>query len=294
MKKKSNLLLVLCCYLIFIILGAHSSVNLVLGSKYIINGGVSYFKVSISDKNIKNIMVKFQQHKISLMVIPKNQFIGFIGVNYDIQQGKYPIDISWERNNKKFTKKYYIIVQEGDYPSSKLKVDGKRVILNNLDRKRAADEKNMLKEQIFGNPHEIVHWNEKFNKPLTSVITSPFGVKRIFNGKKSSHHSGVDFRAPVGTKVKPINRGVVRLTKNLFYGGNVIIVDHGSNIFSSYSHLSEFKVREGDLVEKNQVLGLSGNTGRVTAPHLHLGIKLNGVTVNPITFIDLFNKVIFR
>jgi murein DD-endopeptidase MepM/ murein hydrolase activator NlpD len=85
---------------------------------------------------------------------------------------------------------------------------------------------------------------------------------------------------------------VVCLAKDLFYSGNAVIVDHGAGVFTSYSHLSRMVVDVGQRVEKGMVLGLAGATGRATGPHLHWGVKVNTVSVNPLTFIrvtDLLN-----
>ncbi|NQY43477.1 MAG: M23 family metallopeptidase, partial [Legionellales bacterium] len=263
-----------------------SSIHLALGSKNVVNGGVSYFRISVTDENVKDIKVMFQNEEIALIRRGEQNFIGFIGVDYDLEPGEYPIIVIWNKNNKNFSNSYNIIVEEGNYRATKLSVDISKVILNDDDKRRADEEKQMIIAQIYGQPHMEPYFNSKFKIPLQSKVTSPYGVKRVFNGKKKSHHTGVDYRAAVGTKIKAINRGVVRLTKNLFYGGNVIILDHGNKMFSSYSHLSSFNVKVGEIVEKDQLIGLSGDTGRVTAPHLHLGARLNGVGVNPEEFIE--------
>ncbi len=115
-------------------------------------------------------------------------------------------------------------------------------------------------------------------------------MKRTFNGVKASIHDGVDLRAAIGNFVKAVNNGVVRFTKSMFFGGNVVIIDHGGEIFSSYSHLSEFKVVPGQMVKKGEIVGLAGRTGRVNAPHLHAMIIVNKIKVNPIQFYVLSSK----
>jgi murein DD-endopeptidase MepM/ murein hydrolase activator NlpD len=78
---------------------------------------------------------------------------------------------------------------------------------------------------------------------------------------------------------------VVRLSKDLFYSGNAVIIDHGAGVFTSYSHLSQINVKVGQKIEKGQSVGLAGATGRATGPHLHWGVKLNSINVNPLSFV---------
>jgi murein DD-endopeptidase MepM/ murein hydrolase activator NlpD len=126
--------------------------------------------------------------------------------------------------------------------------------------------------------------------PMDSKITSDFGNARVFNGSLKSYHSGTDFRAKVGTPVKSVNDGVVVLAKDRFYAGGSVIVDHGEGVYSCYYHMSKYEVKEGDFVKKGQLLGLSGVSGRVTGPHLHFSMRVSGVQVDPLQFINLVNK----
>jgi murein DD-endopeptidase MepM/ murein hydrolase activator NlpD len=84
---------------------------------------------------------------------------------------------------------------------------------------------------------------------------------------------------------------VVRLTQDLFYSGNAVIIDHGQGVFTSYSHLSRIEVTVGQEVEKGKVVGRAGATGRATGPHLHWGVKVNSVNVNPLTFIQVMDTL---
>jgi murein DD-endopeptidase MepM/ murein hydrolase activator NlpD len=130
--------------------------------------------------------------------------------------------------------------------------------------------------------------------PMKSKITSDFGNARIYNGKTKSYHSGTDFRAKIGTPIIASNDGKIVLAKRRFYAGGSIIIDHGHGIYSCYYHMSRFDVKEGEMVKKNQVIGLSGDTGRVTGPHLHFSIRVGGLQVDPLQFIELVNNKIFK
>ena len=134
------------------------------------------------------------------------------------------------------------------------------------------------------------YWHGSFIKPVPGGITSPFGTRRNINGRYISIHHGTDFRAPMGTPVKAINAGVVAFTGNLVLSGKTVVIDHGKGLYSLYGHLSSPCVKRGDPVEKGQIIGLSGSTGRATGPHLHLGVILCGVAVDPVSLLHLSKR----
>jgi murein DD-endopeptidase MepM/ murein hydrolase activator NlpD len=130
-------------------------------------------------------------------------------------------------------------------------------------------------------------WTASFLKPRTSAITSEFGAGRVFNGQLTARHLGVDFRGAVGEPVRAANRGVVVLVDNFFLAGNVIYIDHGAGVVTAYFHLSKALVAAGDTVKRGQEIGLVGNTGRVTGPHLHWAARYGAITVNPLDLVAL-------
>lgn len=108
------------------------------------------------------------------------------------------------------------------------------------------------------------------------------------NGVKKNPHSGMDIAAPVGTEVKASGDGTVVLAApDLFYSGNVMIIDHGFGLYTIYAHLNDFVAKEGDFVKKGDIIAHVGKTGRVTGPHLHWGASLQGVKFNPQTLLNL-------
>jgi murein DD-endopeptidase MepM/ murein hydrolase activator NlpD len=130
-------------------------------------------------------------------------------------------------------------------------------------------------------------WTAAFLKPRTSVITSQFGSGRLFNGTLNTRHLGVDFRGAVGEPVSAANRGVVALVDRFVLAGNVVYIDHGGGVVTSYFHLSKTMVAVGDTVKRGQVIGLVGNTGRVTGPHLHWAARYGANTVNPLDLLAI-------
>ncbi len=133
-------------------------------------------------------------------------------------------------------------------------------------------------------------WTASFLRPRTSAITSEFGSGRLFNGKMTSRHLGVDFRGAVGEEIHAANRGVVALVDGFFLAGNVVYIDHGGGVVTAYFHLSKPLVSVGDTVARGQVIGLVGATGRVTGPHLHWAARYGAITVNPLDLVSLDRK----
>ena len=119
------------------------------------------------------------------------------------------------------------------------------------------------------------------------VITNDYGYNRQ-SGAETITHKGVDFRAASGTPVYAINRGVVKMSKRMTVYGNTIVVDHGLGLLSMYMHLSRRAVPLGTLVQKGQLIGYSGDTGYSEGDHLHLTIRIGGISIDPIKLYSLF------
>lgn len=124
-------------------------------------------------------------------------------------------------------------------------------------------------------------WNLPMIRPVPGIITSPYGFRRILNGKPRSPHRGVDYRAKDGDPVRSTADGTVILSADHYYSGECIYVDHGCGVISTYMHLSRRLVDAGDTVSAGETIGLAGRTGRVTGPHLHFGLSLQGSMVDP-------------
>lgn len=131
-------------------------------------------------------------------------------------------------------------------------------------------------------------WTEKFSYPLSQIfVTDVYGYSRK-TGEYSLAHKGIDLRAKEGTPVMAMNRGVVRIARTYRNYGKVMVVDHGLGLMTFYLHLSKIKANEGELVQQGQVIGLSGQTGYALSPHLHLSVRINNNSIDPLKFMELF------
>lgn len=131
-------------------------------------------------------------------------------------------------------------------------------------------------------------WSERFRLPLegSPTVTDVYGYKRQ-TGSVSLSHQGTDFRAPEGTPVYAMNAGTVAFSGTFRNYGHTVIIDHGLGLMTFYMHLSETKVAQGTIIEKGDLIALSGNTGYSLGPHLHLSVRIDGLTIDPMKFLEL-------
>jgi hypothetical protein len=121
--------------------------------------------------------------------------------------------------------------------------------------------------------------------PADGPQTSGFGLKRVLNGEPRSPHSGIDIGAAAGTPVRAPESGTVADTGDYYFCGNTLTIDLGQGLYSVYCHLSRIDVRKGAHVERGEVVGAIGATGRTTGPNLHWTVSLNGTPVDPHEFL---------
>lgn len=133
-------------------------------------------------------------------------------------------------------------------------------------------------------------WTGPFVRPVPDPANSAFGTRSILNGQPRSPHSGADFNSATGTPIKSPAAGRIVLAGDRYYTGNTVMIDHGLELFSLFAHLSEIQVKAGDTVAAGDVLGKVGATGRVTGPHLHWSVRLNGARVDPLSLLAMLGS----
>jgi murein DD-endopeptidase MepM/ murein hydrolase activator NlpD len=157
-------------------------------------------------------------------------------------------------------------------------------------RTRIARE-NALARQVSRAAHDTPpQWDQAFIPPRPSRITSTYGTGRRFNGRIVSRHLGTDFAGRPGEPVYAVNRGRVALVADFYLAGKVVYLDHGGGLTSAYFHLSRADVRPGELVERGQMIGAVGESGRVTGPHLHWVMRYGALTVDPESVLALLGE----
>jgi murein DD-endopeptidase MepM/ murein hydrolase activator NlpD len=216
--------------------------------------------------------------------------LGLVGIPLAASPGKTHLSLAWDTEGRRFAQKAFFEIRAGVYGEESIKVDPRHVRPSSQDLERIRREQEEL-NRIYASGTRSRLWQGAFRLPVPGEMNGPFGTRRVFNGELRSQHTGVDFRAQTGDPVQAASSGVVRLSKELFYSGNAVIIDHGAGVFTSYSHLSQFTVKAGQKVEKGQTVGLAGATGRATGPHLHWGVKINSINVNPLSFVRVTERL---
>lgn len=207
------------------------------------------------------------------------RFHGLLPVPLDAQSGAHLLEVRCGAQRHAFV----LRVERADYETSELRV-AKR--FTNPPPPRTRDESRAISEAWSLGANERL-WSEPFVKPVDDKITSPFGTRRVFNEALQSQHRGIDIDGFNGVPVRAANDGVVVLAaKDYYFVGNAVLLDHGAGLFTAYFHFRSLAVKTGDRVARGQVLGLMGETGRVTGPHLHFAVKLDGSYVNPTHLLD--------
>jgi murein DD-endopeptidase MepM/ murein hydrolase activator NlpD len=212
---------------------------------------------------------------------------GFAGVSLATKPGTYTLRVEGKgKAEKEAAMSYAVAVGAAHYPSSTLKV-ASGFVEPPKETLARIEEDQAIKGKAFATTMPEIHWSGSFQPPAEAEVSGVFGSARVFNGVKKSQHKGLDFRVTTGTPISATNGGTVILARPLYFEGNCVIIDHGQALLTLYLHLSEFKVKEGDAVEKGQILGLSGGTGRATAPHLHFAVRWRGEYLDPRTLLEL-------
>ncbi len=209
-------------------------------------------------------------HRIALLAVPLSS-----------KPGLYPITLEGVR-----LPTLKLRVYPKKYPEEHLTVPERMVCYSPRVLARIKREIKLIKTTVSGFTPEV-YLDGPFVWPLKGRLSSPFGLRRLFNGEPRSPHSGIDLAAPVGTPVKAANRGRVVLVGDFYLPGKTLIIDHGVGIYTIYAHLSRFRVKKGQIVARGQVIALSGCTGRATGPHLHFGCYVRGIKIDPQALLRL-------
>ena len=129
---------------------------------------------------------------------------------------------------------------------------------------------------------------ETFIAPMDAAISGVYGSQRIYNGIPKRPHFGVDYAGPVGAPVYAPASGKVTMTHaDMFYSGGTLIIDHGYGVSSSFLHLSEILVEQGQVVKQGELIAKVGKGGRASGPHLDWRINWFDVRIDPLKVLKI-------
>jgi murein DD-endopeptidase MepM/ murein hydrolase activator NlpD len=281
---------------IIVMASCGSAAAVSLSSAKVANGQVTILEINLRDLDpaATDLKARFGQNTIALFqhpVKPSGIYCGLLGIPLRTAPQKGIIELEWTDLRGPHRARIAVNIVAGNYKKEALQVAPRHVRPSPQDLQRIKNEKRQIR-RIFASSSTTRLWFGSFIEPLDSDITSAFGTQRLFNGQLQSYHRGTDFRAKTGTPVHVSNFGIVRLAKNLFFSGNIVIVDHGKGVFTNYAHLSKIQAVAGQHVARGDQIGLSGATGRVSGPHLHWGVKVNGSYVDPLQFLTIISDLL--
>ena len=223
----------------------------------------------------------FAKKKLHFTDYDEGCFVAIGAVDLKTKPGVYTVRLKSGKKRKQVT----LRVKKTKFPKLELTLPEDKVFLSPEDLARVQNENEKLLN-IFRS-FSAMQLQGPFIMPLDNEISGAFGTKRIMNKKRISVHKGIDIRGGEGEGIKASNSGTIVLAEELFFGGNTVIIDHGQGIYTIYMHLSAFKAQSGDTLEKGDIIGLVGSSGRSTGPHLHFGVKILNINVNPVSLIQL-------
>jgi len=237
------------------------------------------------EPGIQKAEIRWQEKTIPYTHVG-DEWVTVIGVDLDTKPATYNGDVRVTKDGTVDHRSVAVTVKSVKFPVEHLQVAEEYVALSPENTEIALREQKEL-DEIHNTISGGALWKEPFISPIAGGTGSNFGKRRVFNGESRNPHAGADLKATTGTPVHAANRGRVVLAKYLFFTGNTVIVDHGLGIYTLYAHLSRIDTAKDSMVERAQVIGLAGATGRVTGPHLHWGAKVQNARVDPFSLINL-------
>ncbi len=252
-----------------------------------VNGSPVIFRVR-SVKPLKSLSGTWQERKVFFdFDLASRTWYGFAGVGIDTASGQHQLALEATlTSGARVPSTHSVTIGRGSYRAIAISVP-RKFTEPDAETKARIEQERALKNLVFGRITKDRLWFGRFAAPIESVITERFGTGRTINGVQQSVHYGLDFRADTGSPLGAMNNGNVVIAREMFYEGGFVVIDHGQGLLTLYMHLSEITVNVGDAVKKGQVVGLSGATGRVTAPHLHVGVRWQGIYVDPAMMFKL-------
>lgn len=238
-------------------------------------GGVAVIALGA---HAKQPLVTFNQSNV--LVLPhQNQWFALVGLPLDLKPGKHQILNVTSGHSLPFE------VKDKTYPSQHIKLKNTRQVNPDPADLERINRELVLQNKAYATFSPVVPSNVLFDPPVKGRLSSPFGLRRFFNGQARNPHSGLDFAAPTGTPVAAPADGTLILIGDYFFNGKTVFIDHGSGLITMYCHLSQINRELGDRVKRGDIVGQVGATGRATGAHLHWNVSLNNARVDPALFL---------
>jgi murein DD-endopeptidase MepM/ murein hydrolase activator NlpD len=259
---------------------APQSFHITLEKPALKQGEVTQILASNAPADLQALTIHVFGKGIRMYPVSKGVWLGLVPVDPLQAAGSYPLNVQDQNQAIRFQQT--LTVTPGNFRTQAITVSkqtaglepeaGEMAAIENLKRSETPDR----------------FWEVNLTPPVPDCMNSPFGVKRVVNGKfTGNYHKGVDQRSPQGRPIKAIGSGTVVIARKYQLHGGTVGLDHGQGLTSIYIHQSKIAVVPGQQVKQGDVIGYVGATGFAAGPHLHWGMYVHGVPINPRGFVGL-------
>jgi murein DD-endopeptidase MepM/ murein hydrolase activator NlpD len=236
-----------------------------------------------------SISVRAFNRDVSAFQVDASTWRALVGIDLATIPGRYRIVVTSRAAGRTSRGEAAVVVTAHGFPTRRLQVEPAFVNPPEEVQERIAREAQDL-ERVWTESSRDRFWSGPFVPPVPGPANSAFGSRSVFNGQPRSPHTGGDFLSPAGTPVEAPNAGRIAMARELYFTGNVVVIDHGMGLFSLLAHLSTIDVHEGEKVAAGQQVGRVGATGRVTGPHLHWAVRVGGARVDPLSLLAALGR----
>jgi len=262
---------------------AEDAIQLATDARSIRQGEVVVFTATTAQP-AETMRARALDRDLATFRLDATRWQALLGIDIDTRPGSYEVSFEATSAGHTITATTELTIAAGAFGRRVLKVDNAFVNPSEPAIARITREAAEL-EQLWMQSEPRRLWDLSFVRPVPDRANGAFGSRSIFNGQPRQPHGGADFLSPTGTPVHAPNSGRIVLARDLYFTGNTVVIDHGLGVFSLLAHLSVMDVHQGELVTRGQIIGQVGATGRVTGPHLHWGVRMNGARVDPLSVL---------
>ena len=264
---------------------AEDVIQLAIEARSMRQGEVVVFTATTSQP-VDTMRARAFDRDLPIFQVDATRWRALLGIDIDANPGSYQVSFEATSGGHAITATTELNITAGEFGKRVLKVDNAFVnppqpIIARIRREAAEVEHVWTQSE----PRRL--WDTGFVRPVPGRANGAFGSRSVFNGQPRQPHGGADFLSPAGTPIQAPNSGRIVLARDLYFTGNTVVIDHGLGVFSLLAHLSVMDVHQGDLVTQGQTIGRVGATGRVTGPHLHWAVRMNGARVDPLAVLAI-------
>lgn len=225
--------------------------------------------------------VEYEGDRVMVVKDSDGVWIAVIGIDLKTKPGRRHVIVK----TGDAVRRLEFDVRAKEYPAQHIRLKERKYVTPDPDQLKRYEREHAEQMAAYASFRPVGPSNVLMEAPVKGRLSSPFGLRRFFNGEERNPHSGLDFAVPRGTPVRVPADGVVTVVGDYFFNGRTVFVDHGQGFITMYCHLDSVSVTKGQAVKRGDVLGKVGSTGRATGPHLHWNVSLNGNRVDPAVFL---------